>query len=355
MRVMPVDEGADIQENSMSKRLRYATAAAIACGLVAFLSACGTVTQVTNAGDATSTVQRASANPCMASSGGTPAVPASSSASTVPASDDLTQLSDEFNSAASLSSWKNLSTVEGWPSQIAKMDVNATTPGALYLVPYTSTWYNDYHGIFLYKEVTGDFMATTHIKANGKQSSVPTSPFSLTGIMARTPRDGLTPDTWEAGHENWVFITTGVGHASQGEPQIETKTTINSASDLRLIPSTTDWLDLRVVRVGQTFVMLYRLPGESWQLSRCFNRPDMPQQLQVGLNAYTDWAIIDSTFNGNGGAFNRTLMTGPQTHPDLVVRDDYIRFSRPPVPQAVKTQIISGQLELSAWLPFVTR
>ena len=326
---------------------------AIVAGVMVFLAACGTVTPNSPGGIATATVHTASASPC-AASGGVPVVSVSDAAS-APASDDLTPLNDEFNDAASLSRWKNLSAVEGWPSQVEQMDVNATSPGALYLAPYTSTWFEDFHGVFLYKEISGDFMATTRIKANGKHSPVPTSAFSLTGIMARTPRDGLTPDTWTAGHENWVFITTGVGHASQGQPQIETKTTVNSVSDLRLIPSLTDWLDLRVVRVGQTFVMLYRLPGGAWQLSRCFDRSDMPQRLQVGLNAYTDWQIIATKFSENEGAFNRILLTGSETHPDLVMRDDYIRFSRPPVPDAVKAQITRGDLALTAWLPFVTR
>jgi hypothetical protein len=341
----------------MMKRFRRSAIAAIAGGLLVGLAACGPGAPGANTSDSTPDTTRtaapASVTPCSASTSATPAVLVPTAAAPAPAQDDLTPLSDEFNNAASLASWKNLSTVEGWPSQIEKMDVNATSPGALYLVPYTSTWFDDYHGVFLYKEVTGDFMVTTHIKATGKHSAVPTSAYSLSGIMVRAPRDGLTPATWQSGHENWVFITTGIGQAGFHEPQIETKTTVNSLSDLRLIPSAADWIDLRVVRVGQTFVMLYRLPGASWQLSRCFDRPDMAERLQVGLNAYSDWNTIDSQFHGDGGAFNRTLLKGPETHPDLIMRDDYIRFSRSPVPDAVKAQIVHGGLALAAWLPFV--
>jgi hypothetical protein len=332
--------------------------AAIAGGLLIFLAACAPASPGTSTGnstpDATRTAASASVAPCSASKAATPAVPAPTAAAPAPAQDDLSPLSDEFDDAARFDAWKNLSTVEGWPSQIEQVDVNATSPGALYLVPYTSTWFDDYHGVFFYKEVAGDFMATTHIKAAGKHTPVPTSAYSLTGIMARTPRDGLTPATWQPAHENWVFITTGIGEAGYHEPQIETKTTVNSDSDLRLVPSAADWVDLRVVRIGQTFVMLYRLPGAPWQLSRCFDRPDMPARLQVGLNAYTDWNTIDSQYHDNQGAFNRTLLKGPQTHPDLIVRDDYLRFSRPPVPEAVKAQIVHGDLSLDAWLPFVT-
>ncbi|HEU0025685.1 MAG TPA: DUF1349 domain-containing protein [Ktedonobacterales bacterium] len=337
------------------KRFRRSTMAAIAGGLLVFLGACGTVSPGGNGdgsgADATRTATAVSVAPCSASGTATPAALAPTAAA--PTQDDLSPLSDEFNDAGSLAGWKNLSAVEGWPSQIERMDVNATSSGALYLVPYTSTWFDDYHGVFLYKEVAGDFMATTRIKATGKHSAVPTSAYSLTGIMARAPRDGLTPATWRPGHENWVFITTGIGEAGFQKPQIETKTTVNSVSDLRLIPSAADWVDLRVARIGQTFVMLYRLPGASWELSRCFDRADLPARLQVGLNAYTDWNTIDSQFHGDGGAFNRTLLKGPQTSPDLIMRDDYLRFSRPPVPDAVKAQIAHGELALDAWLPFV--
>jgi len=340
----------------MATKGRNPAVAATLLGLLLLLAACGSGTAVGNSAPAvTPTANPASFTPCLAQSAGTPAATAPDTSASASAHDDLSALSDEFNDAASLAAWKNLSTIEGWPSQIEKMDVNVTSPGVLYLVPYTSTWFEDYNGVFIYKEVTGDFMVTTHIRANGKHSAVPTSAFSLSGIMARAPREGLTPTGWTPGHENWVFITAGVGHAAGGAPQIETKTTVNSVSDLRLIPSSTDWLDLRVVRIGRTFVMLYRLPGESWTLSRCFDRPDLPQRLQVGLNAYTDWEPINSQFHNNEGAFNRTLLKGPQTHPDLIVRDDYIRFSRPPVPDAVKAQIASGTLALTAWLPFVTR
>lgn len=340
----------------MATRVRGPAVAATLLGLLLLLAACGSGMAAGNGAPAvTRTVSPAALNPCLAQATSTPAAPVPVSASSAPTSDDLSALSDEFNDGSSLTSWTNLSTVEGWPNQVQKMDVNATSPGTLYLVPYTSTWFEEYHGVFLFKEVTGDFMVTTHIRANGKHSAVPTSAFSLSGIMARAPRDGLTPDSWTPGHENWVFITTGVGHAVDGAPQIETKTTVNSVSDLRLIPSSTNWLDLRVVRVGQTFVMLYRLPGESWTLSRCFDRPDLPQRLQVGLNAYTDWDRINSQYFNNEVAFNRTLLTGPDTHPDLIVRDDYVRFSRPPVPDVVKAQIASGALALTAWLPFVTR
>jgi hypothetical protein len=122
-------------------------------------------------------------------------------------------------------------------------------------------------------------------------------------------------------------------------PQFKTKTTVNSRSDLRLTASRDDWLGLRVARVGK---MLYRFACGSWRLSRCFERPDMPATFQVGVNAFTDWGPITGGFSGNESAVNRTLLTRPDTHPDLVVRGDYIHFARPPVPDDVKAHIQTG-------------
>jgi hypothetical protein len=172
--------------------------------------------------------------------------------------------------------------------------------------------------------------------------------------MARAPRT-VTPQTWTPGHENWVFITTGVGDPGQSKPQIETKTTVNSQSILRLIPSQADWVELRIARVGRAFVMLYRFSDGAWTLSQCYDRQDMPQTLQVGLNAYTDWGPIDARFQGHEGDFNRTLLTGGDTQPDLIEQCDYARFRRPPLPDDLRARVAAGQVPLDAWLPYVTR
>jgi hypothetical protein len=292
----------------------------------------------------------ASANPCVPSAR-TPG-PAASGVATPPA-DDLTPLSDEFDDAHSLSQWQNLNSVEGWPSQIQRLDVNTSSPGSLYLVPYTSTWWNEFHGAYLYKPVTGDFMVTTRIQATGKQGAVPTSAFSLTGLMARAPRT-ITPATWTPKGENWVFITTGIGYAYRGAPQIETKTTVNSESHLVLIPSQTGWIELRVVRVGQYFLMLYRLNGQGWAVSQCYERPDLPQTLQVGLNAYTDWNTIAARYPNDDVAFNKTVLTGPETHPDLITRCDYLRYHRPPLPETLRANITAGHVSLDQWVSYVS-
>ncbi len=262
--------------------------------------------------------------------------------------DDLAALSDEFDDAHTLGNWQDHAAVEGWPNWIETADVNTTSAGHLYLVPRSSGWYQDYRGVFLFKEVTGDFDVTTRIQATGKDTPIPQRPFSLSGLMVRAPRQ-VTMETWEPGHENWLFITTGYGDNAperKGKPQIETKTTKNSKSTLILRLSQTGWVDLRIVRVGTTFLMLYRWEGQSWAISQRYERPDLPQTLQVGLNAYSSWSGSED----DALAFNRTA---DPVLGDLVVRSDYVRFRRPQLRDAVTAQQETDDITNSEWLEFI--
>ena len=137
-------------------------------------------------------------------------------------------------------------------------------------MPYTSGWFDDYHGVLLFKEVSGDFDVTTRIDATGKETDLPQRSFSLAGLMARAPRPAGMAG-WQPQQENWVFITTGYGDNGPGarrQAGLETKTTVNSHSTLVLKAVPPGWMDLRVVRVGANFVMLYRLSGGDWTVSR---------------------------------------------------------------------------------------
>jgi len=304
------------------------------------LASCSTTSQRTPTPPASVTsALSALAQSCRSAEPGTQAT--TTTAATAPVADDLTPLSDEFDQPRTLAQWKDLATVEKFPSKAARLDINTTSPGQLYIEPYTSTWFEDYRGVFLYKEVTGDYMVTARVRASGKTSDTPASTFSLSGLMSRAPRS-VTMDSWTPHGENWLFIATGYGNGGIDGPQFETKTTTNSASDLWLTPSRADWINLRVLRVGEVFLMLYQFTGGPWTLSRCFDRPDLPQKLQVGVHAYTDWNTITTRYPDDPEGFNRTMLTGPDTHPDLIARDDYVRFQRPAFSGALKATVAAG-------------
>ncbi len=263
--------------------------------------------------------------------------------------DDLAALGDNFGDPATLAEWTELSAAEGNTNWVETLDIATSQPGELYLVPYASGWFEDWRGVFLHKNVTGDFDATMKIKVSGKNAEVPELLYSFAGLMARAPRGGGI-EAWEPKKENWLFITTGFSEPANGPlvPHLESKTTKDSVSDLRIIRSQTGWLELRVVRLGAHFYTLYRFEGEPWYFSRKYERADLPDTLQVGLTAYTNWGAVnvdkykdpgDSSSAPQAGRF----LVDPEVSPgDLVVRVDYVHFARPRLPEALRAKADAG-------------
>ena len=87
--------------------------------------------------------------------------------------------------------------------------------------------------------------------------------------------------------ENYVFIV--VGDDGDGL-SIETKNTIDSLSKYNGPSWDAAEAELRLCRVGQTFNLYKRHVNstENWISAASFERPDLPQTLQVGLNIYSD-------------------------------------------------------------------
>jgi hypothetical protein len=157
-------------------------------------------------------------------------------------------------------------------------------------------------------------------------------------------------NSWTPHGENWLFIATGYGSGGIDGPQFETKTTTNSASDLWLTPSQANWVNLRILRGGEVFLLLYQFIGGPWTLSRCFDRPDLPQGLQVGVHAYTDWNTITSRYPDDPEGFTRATPTGSDTHPDLIARGDNGRFQRPTFTGTLKTRLAAGAASIEGLL-----
>ncbi|HYR08113.1 MAG TPA: DUF1349 domain-containing protein [Longimicrobium sp.] len=242
----------------------------------------------------------------------------------------ITTLSDEFDGARSLARWTSHGAAEGWPEMIRAVAVDAS--GVLRLEPTVSGWYADFRGPFLYQEVTGDFVATTRVRARGTSGALPSVTWSLAGLMVREPR-ATTADSWEPRAENWLFATTGIA-AQPGQPVLETKTTVNGRSALNLHPVPAGWLELRIVRVRADFLVFYRPEGAAeWTLQERFYRPDLPRTVQVGVNAYSGWDLVPELW-GDAATFNRTVITDRPT--DLAAEFDYVRFDRPRVPEALR-------------------
>ena len=114
------------------------------------------------------------------------------------AADTLQPLGDEFNDAATFPRWQDIDDVEGWVvSTDEAADINTTTPGHFRIVPKALGWYMHLRGVLFFKEVTGDFIATTRLRVLSRHNpanplETPNRFFSLTGIFVHEPRPYIT-------------------------------------------------------------------------------------------------------------------------------------------------------------------
>ena len=91
----------------------------------------------------------------------------------------------------------------------------------------------------------------------------------------------------EGGKENYVFIV--IGDDGNGL-SIETKNTTDNFSEYQGPEWEASQAELRLCRFGPTFSLYKRHldTDEPWLLAESFDRPDLPDTLQVGANIYSD-------------------------------------------------------------------
>ncbi|MFP6597973.1 MAG: hypothetical protein VCC01_11000 [Candidatus Hydrogenedentota bacterium] len=176
---------------------------------------------------------------------------------------DLAVYNDEFDNSDTLSNWSHINVTESWNAdQLEILSIDTTTPGRMTVMPYTCTWYEDYRGPLIYKNITGDVVVTTSMQVTGRDgSSIPQSQYSLSGLMFRTPRV-ITPGTWISGGENYVFFSIGHGDNRGSSYQFERKTTTNGTSNLILSPSLGNSALLQIARLGNYIILLRRESGQ---------------------------------------------------------------------------------------------
>lgn len=252
-------------------------------------------------------------------------------------------LNDEFGNAASLqANWHNINEVEGWNAEHLEVhDINTSSEGELYMMPYTSSWYQDYRGTLLFKNVAQDFVLTTEVTTTNRAGNgLPSSGFSLAGLMIRSaidyPNGALM--NWMPDQENYIFMATGFANGGSG-PHFEVKNTVNGTSNLQItnIP-TASQVQIRIARISGAIIVLFRLPGQSWVVHRRFDRSDFPAEIQIGFVTYTDWPKVsyyDEYFH-NSHVLNSSLSPDPSAGvpftPDLIGRFDFARFDDVTVP-----------------------
>ena len=254
--------------------------------------------------------------------------------------DDLSGLSDEFESPGTLANWQRVYQIEGWGfDQLEQWDINQSNAGRMTMMPHTSSWFEEWRGVQAYKQVTGDFVVTTDVEPTGRSGTgAPNTQYSLAGIMVRTPRPEMQNGgaDWTPNGQNYIFLSMGA--ASQpGTYQFEVKNTLNSNSQLE-VSNGGSRARVQIARIGSAFIVLRQIDSDPWEVHRRYTRADMPATLNVGLTTYTDWNPCQQA----GYEYHNTnLLTGAvprltggtiQANPDLIARFDYVRYRRPQVP-----------------------
>lgn len=246
---------------------------------------------------------------------------------------DLSAMNAEFDTTSDLDGWSWHHRVEGWTNKLKRMDVGETSPGTLYLEPYPTVWFHDYTAPFLFRLIDGDFVVTTRLNVSGLSTDVPQRTYSLSGLMAREPREGApftSDEDWPKHRENYVFVVTGTT-GRPDLPYIETKSAVRSKPLVKHFAiDHSGWMELRLVRLGSSLVALYRFEGQSdWTIHERFYRPDLPREIQVGLMAYGDYQTISDRYWYHPWDYNTRVITDGAE--DMKVEVDWIRFYRPRV------------------------
>ena len=256
---------------------------------------------------------------------------------------DLSHLNDDFSNPNSISNWKSHHQTEGWPGFISKSEISDQSNTWL-IEPQSSGWFGEFHrGPYYYKEVSGDFTVITRVKVTGYETQSPTSSYSLAGLMVRAARP-IDADKNAKGHENWMFLSTGAA-TKKDVPQFESKNTAKGKSKLKVFPAKTGWIELAISRKGNQFYQSYRYDGDTaWVLLRVVERNDMPETLQVGILAYSDFWSVARKYFFNRQKFNTVEVNGK---PDVKAEFDYVKFIRPLNEEKIEIKVGFPLLEMT--------
>lgn len=279
---------------------------------------------------------------------------------------------DEFNDAESLPNWHNINQVEGWNiEQLEAYNIGDSVAGQLFMLPHTVSWYNDWRGAYLFKYLSGDFVITTEVTATGRDGvSLPSSNFSLAGIMVREPINYPTQDPaneWVAGQQNYIFMS--IGQATGAGYDFEIKNTCSSHSCLDIVGiGSVNTAKIRMARVGQKIIVLSQFGNDPWVVRNRYDRTGMQcnsqgnmcsapfsDSVQIGFVTYTDWDKVFAV----GDTFHNTHVLHPDSiagldpapgvpfNPDLRGAFNYARFDSVTVPQGLAGLDLADPSEVS--------
>lgn len=162
-------------------------------------------------------------------------------------SNALASYSDEFNSGSTTLAGRGWT--DGNPSAYSALSINTTVSGKLMIIPNSNVvWYYDLRGVFIYKQISGNFVARSYVRAgrvgSGTATEGPTKEYNSIGLIAYNPSS-------TAGNRNWVVNNLGYQHAATGVGT-EAKTTKTSVSHYYLKNGVNSGL-IVMCRIGANF------------------------------------------------------------------------------------------------------
>jgi hypothetical protein len=139
-------------------------------------------------------------------------------------------------------------------------------------------WYQNGQAGLIYQMIEGDFTLSSLVTANKYSNGQDWDcNVCLGGLMARNPDN--------TGGENYVHIVAGYTPVGIG---VETKSTTKGVSEYSPTNDGSNTYYLQIKRVGSTFTMSKKAVGaENWVVASTYQRADLPNKLQVGMNIYT--------------------------------------------------------------------
>lgn len=280
---------------------------------------------------------------------------------------------DEFSSSSTLVNWNNINDTEGWNiTQLENYNIGDTVAGSLFILPNTETWFAEYRGSYLYKEIAGDFILTTEVTMSARDGvSLPATTFSLAGIMIREPLDYPNQDPsidWSPNSQNYIFMA--VGRANENRLSFEIKNTCNSRSCIRVVDADDSTVKMRLIRRGDEIVVMSQYGNDPWIIQNRYNRNEVqvgdfgscgqlcntpfPDTVQIGFVTYTDWPKVSSyttAFHNSNTLHPDSLTSDPTSgvpfNPDVKSSYNYIRFDSLVIPPAWSSLSLSDPNEIS--------
>lgn len=252
-------------------------------------------------------------------------------------------IADEFDDPFALveTSWHVLDRVppgcygeDNWLIDYVNTDLSEA--GYLTVWPTESNWCDQALGAFIYREVTGDFVAETHVRVTHRlfPGEPPTRNDQIAGLLARDPNSQETT-------ENWVGVQLGNIWTTFPGTACQLACTVNSSSESQLYPTDSTEGIVRLCRVGNDVFAYWRSdPQIEWVPLTFANgetrlhRPDLPATLQVGLACGSGPGPTDpatdpySGANDQGSGIIRKIPLG-SGRPEIQAEFDYFHLAVP--------------------------